>query len=78
MLITWGRLQMVIFSYFREVQEFPVVIVESNDADYLTKSHYSKFTQLLNKKFKNGITNIKNWIIFYLNLRGMYRLYKIS
>ncbi len=47
------------FSYFREVQEFPVVIVESNDADYLTKSHYSKFTQLLNKKFKNGITNIK-------------------
>ncbi len=47
------------FNYFKEVQDFPVVIIESDEVDYLTKSHYNKFTQLLNKDFKNGITNVK-------------------
>ncbi len=47
------------FDYFKEVNDFPIVIVDSNQADFLTKNHYTRFCQLLNKNFKNGITNIK-------------------
>ncbi len=47
------------FEYFKQVQDFPIVIINSNNADYLTKDHYEEFRDLLNKRFKNGISNIK-------------------
>ncbi len=47
------------FEYFKLVQDFPVVVIESNQADYLTKEHYGEFCDLLNKNFENGISNIK-------------------
>ncbi len=47
------------FEYFKLVQDFPIVIVDSSNADYLTKDHYDAFSDLLNKNFENGISNVK-------------------
>ena len=47
------------FDYFKEVSDFPVVVVDATRADFQSHNHYHQFVNLLGKPFKNGISNIK-------------------
>ncbi|GAF03977.1 deoxynucleoside kinase [Saccharicrinis fermentans] len=47
------------FNYFKEVRDFPVVVVDATEADFQNKKYYREFAELLNRKFPCGVTNIK-------------------
>lgn len=47
------------FDYFKEVRDFPVVVIDATKADFKKESHYKKFIKLLDNSYKNGVTNIK-------------------
>ena len=47
------------FDYFKEVRDFPVVVVDATQADFELREHYEQFTGLLEKQFDKGISNIK-------------------
>ncbi len=47
------------FNYFKEVRDFPVVIIDATGADFHLESHYQAFKKLQDYPFSNGITNIK-------------------
>ena len=47
------------FEYLRKVDDFPVVVIDSNHADYRKRDHYQQFLSLLEQPFENGMLNVK-------------------
>ncbi len=47
------------FNYFKEVRDFPVVVIDATYADFHVQSHYNQFVDLMSKPYKNGVTNIQ-------------------
>ncbi len=47
------------FDYFKEVTDFPVVVLDATQADFRKQNHYEKFVNLLGKSYLPGVTNIK-------------------
>ena len=47
------------FDYFKEVTDFPVVVLDATDADFRKQNHYMQFVDLLDKSYLSGVTNIK-------------------
>ncbi len=47
------------FTYFKEVRDFPVVVVDATKADFKTDNHYNQFVALFDKTFENGLNNVK-------------------
>lgn len=47
------------FDYFKEVTDFPVVVLDATCADFRKLNHYKQFINLLDKLYPPGVTNIK-------------------
>ncbi|MGQ1788211.1 MULTISPECIES: deoxynucleoside kinase [unclassified Saccharicrinis] len=47
------------FNYFKEVRDFPVVVIDATEADFQKQNHYAEFVALMNENFPSGVTKIK-------------------
>ncbi len=47
------------FNYFKEVLDFPVVVVDATNADFEKPGHYQQFLNFLNNNYLKGVSNIK-------------------
>ncbi|SMO32632.1 Deoxyadenosine/deoxycytidine kinase [Saccharicrinis carchari] len=47
------------FDYFKEVKDFPVVILDASYADFHQYIHYKQFIGLINKSYPPGVTRVK-------------------
>jgi len=47
------------FNYFKEVRDFPVVVIDATHADFYQQEHYNQFINLINKPYENGVTNLQ-------------------